>query len=370
MAQPTTQRQRKANTFLKRGTDAMAALKQEQEKAEARREAAQNRGPMRFYVGKRPRGGFEEHELIFLDDDLTQAPFAYEHTIPGPNNNWSAARNHICIDEFDDCPLCRAAEQGLGDEYTPSKYGMYCTVLDLTPYTVKSGNRAGEVIPHTKKLYVVPHQQAQQILKMAELCKKMHGTTRGMVAVVTKTKDTDARCGIPQMLDNGMLFDFMTEDDLEEYANDEVRRDNKVVKPEGDDIEPFDYEQLLSPLDAKTLRKLYNLPAPPGSEDDEAEATGSTRRSRRSRRMDSAPEGDHEQGHDAEGDGTEEGQEQGEEGEAPPPATTRQRTRAAAPETPAPAASGRSRTRGTPEPEQPATGRIRRRSGTIPFGNE
>lgn len=369
MAQTPTTRQRKPNTFLKRGTDAMQALKQEQDKAEARREAAQNRGPMRFYVGKRPRGGFEEHELIFLDDDLTQAPFAYEHTIPGPNNNWSAARTHICIDEFDDCPLCRAAEQGLGDEFTPSKYGMYCTVLDLTPYTVKNGNRAGEVIPHTKKLYVVPHQQAQQILKMAELCKKMHGTTRGMVAVVTKTKDTDARCGIPQMLDNGMLFDFMTEDDLEEYANDEVRRDNKVVKPEGDDIEPFDYEQLLSPLEAKVLRKLYNLPAPPGSEEDEEQATGSSRRSRRSRRMDPAPEGD--QDHDAEGEGGEDGTETDEQGEAPPPATTRQRTRAAAPETPS---TGRTRTRTRtaapapePEPEQP---RRRRRAGEVPFGNE
>lgn len=361
MAQAPATRQRK-QTFLKRGSDAMAALKQEQDKSEARREAAGTRGPMRFYVGKDSRGRFEEHELVFLDDDLAQAPFAYEHTIPGPNNNWSAARTHVCIDEFDDCPLCRAAEQNVAEEFTPSKYGMYCTVLDLTPYTIRSGQRAGEVVPQTKKLYVVPHQQAQQILKMAELCKQLHGTTRGMTVVVTKTQNTDARCGIPQMLDNGMLFDHMPEDELEDFANDEVRRDNKVIKPEGDDIEPFDYDELLSPLEARVLRKLYNLPAPPGSADEEQEATGSSRRSRRARRVDAPEQGDDQQQHEGEGEG-----ETADQGEAPPPATTRARSRTAAAPAPEQPATGRTRTRTTapaPEPD-PAPAPRRRRSGAM-----
>lgn len=350
MAQTTTPaRQRGTKTFLKRGSDAMQALKQEQAKAEANRAAGQNRGPLRFYVEKDARGGYNEHELVFLDDDLTQAPFAYEHTIAGPGNDWKKSRTFVCVDEFDDCALCRAAEQGLAEEFTPARYGMYATVLDMTPYTIKKGTRAGEVIEATRKLIVIPHQQAGQFLKMAELCKTQNGgTTRGMVVVVTKTQQTDARCGIPQMLDNGMLFDFMSEDELEEYANDEVRRDNKVIKAEGEDIEPLDYEKLLAPLDQKSIRALFNIPAPPGSEDEEQANTGSSRRARRRRVVDEGPEQE----------GQAQGDDEEDEAESPPPATTaasgRTRRRAAAPE---------------PEPEQPS--RRRRRAGgagdDIPF---
>lgn len=354
MAQATTPRQRGTKTFLKRGSDAMQALKQEQAKAEANRAAGQNRGPLRFYVGKDARGGYSEHELIFLDDDLTQAPFAYEHTIAGPGNDWSKARSFVCVDEYDDCALCRAAEQGLGEEFTPARYGMYATVLDMTPYTVRKGQRAGEVIEYSRKLMVIPHQQAGQFLKMAELCKSQNGTTRGMTVVVTKTQQTDARCGIPQMLDNGMLFDFTPEDELDEYANEEVRRDNKVVKAEGEDIEPLEYDKLLAPLDQKAIRALFNIPAPPGSEEEEQAATGTGRRARRRRMV---------------GEGEAEDQGAGEaadEAESPPPATT--------------AATGRTRRRAAPaepvppqtESPQPAASPRRRRHGTgrddeIPF---
>lgn len=270
-----------ARSVLKRGQDALNTLKQEQDRAEARREASAN-SVYRFFIGKGPNGrGFAETEVVVLDDDATQSPFAHEHVIPGPGNNFSQAREHVCVDEIDNCVLCRAREAGLGDEYGFPSYGMYVTIGDLTEREIKNGPRAGQMIDYTRKLMVIPQGSVGEFMKMFELCKKQNGTTRGMVMVLTKQRKQDPRCGRPQMLENGMLFDFMEEDELEDYANDEVVRDGKVLKEAGADIEALDYDEILAPPDQKVLRKLYNLPAMAGSEEDEEESTGSNRRARR-----------------------------------------------------------------------------------------
>lgn len=279
---------------LSRGNDALHRLKEEQQKQQDRREAASKRGPSRFYVNKADRGGYEEHELIFLDDDLTNNPMGYEHEVPGPGGDWKSKRTVMCIDDTDDCPICRAVDQGVDkDRFLPAKYSFYATVIDTTPYKIKNGQRAGEVVEHSKKLYVVPHGQVQNLLKVAAACKKANGTTRGMTVVVTKNQQTDARCGVLTPLDNGMLYDFIPEDELEdEFWNDEIKRDNKVVKPAGDDIQSYDYENRLETLTAREMRTVFQLAAPPGSDDHEEENTGSSRRSRRRSRVcdDSAAE--------------------------------------------------------------------------------
>lgn len=268
---------------LHRGDDAMKRLKEEQQKEQQRREEARNRGPMRFYVGKNDRGQFQEHELIVLDEDASQAVFTYEHNVPGPNNNWAASRQVICIDEDDNCPVCRAVESKHAPEFEKAyaRYNMYVTVLDMTPYKIKNGPRAGTVVESTRKLMVIPTAAQEQFKKMFDLCMKQNETTRGMTIVVTKTKDTDARCGTPQMLDNGMLFDWEDPDFLEDYAEDAVVRDGKTIVEEGENIEPFDYDEILAAESARDLAKMFNLPAPAGSEDEEEEQTGSSRRSRR-----------------------------------------------------------------------------------------
>jgi len=279
----TTPKAQTGRALLKRGSDAMETLKQEQAKAEARREAQGPGGVYRFYVGKDTKGKYLTHEVAVLDEDARNCPFAHEHTVPGPGNNFSEARTHICVDEVDNCVLCRAKEQNLGEEYKHPTYSMYVTILDMTPYTVKNGPRAGEVIEATRKLMVIPQGSVAQFLKIFELCFKMHGTTRGLVMLLTKNQQTDARCGIPQMLDNGMLFDLMDDEELDDFANDEVKRDGKVVKQEGEDIDPIDYEVALAPPDQKVLRKLYGLPASVGSEEDEEETIGTSRMGRRRR---------------------------------------------------------------------------------------
>lgn len=285
-------------SVIKRGAAAMETLKKEQEAAAARREANDSRGLMRFRIQKNKGTGrnaattYQEHELVILDEDVTNAVFAHSHTVPGPGGDFSKVQYITCVDEFTNCALCRAAEAGNDERFKPATYDMYVTVIDTTPYTIKSGQRAGEVQPFTRMLYVIPQGAVASFLKVAEACKRLHGTTRGMVIVVTKQKQTDARCGIMIPLDNGSLFDMISEDGLEEeFWNDEVRRDGKVIKAEGADLEPTDYESELKVMDQKLVRRLFNLPAPPGSEDEEQSSTGSDRASRRRSRAGTGGEG-------------------------------------------------------------------------------
>lgn len=271
---------------VKRGDAALNELKRNQERQEARRELSRNQGPFRFYVRKAERGGgYEEHELVVLDDDIAEnAAFQYEHEVDGPGAQGFKDRKYVvCVDEVDDCALCRAAENGIDERFKFSRYGMYFTVGDLSEYEIQKGDRRGEVVDYTRKLFVAYNEQIDQILKVARLCKERHGTTRGMIIVVSKTRQMDPRSGELQMLDNGMLFDFMPEDELDAYYNDAVTRDGKVIKEEGVDIEPFDYDDFLAMPDQKVIRKMFDLPAPPGSEDEEDAETGSSGRRRRRR---------------------------------------------------------------------------------------
>ena len=271
----------KRTRFLHRGDDAMNHLKEEQKREAQRREQAQNRGPMRFFCAKN-NGGWDTHEIVFLDEDLTDAVHAYEHAVPGPNNDWSKTQDVTCIDDWANCPVCRAAENNQGDEFKPPRYQMYATVLDLTPYTIKNGPNAGQVRETTRKLYPIPMAMMETFKKMFELCKKQNGTTRGMVCLVTKKEKNDARCGEPQMIEEtGMLFDFMDEDELDSYAEDEVVRDGKVILEEGENIEPYDYEEILAPKTEEELRTMFNLAPAAGSRAESEEAGGTTRRRRR-----------------------------------------------------------------------------------------
>lgn len=274
--------------FLRTGTDAMETLREEQEKEAQRRELAGNRGPMRFYVRKAQRGDrYEVHELVFLDDDLTQAPCTYEHAVPGPRMDWSKTQHVTCIDDWSNCPVCRAAEENMGDEFKAPKYHMFATVGDLSEYTIQNGPRAGTKVDYTRKLFAIPSAMMDKYKKIFELCKRQHGTTRGMVMLVTKNQKNDARCGEPQMIEEtGMLFDMMDEAELEAYAEAEVVRDGKVILEEGENIEPYDYEDILAPKDEEELRRMFNLDPAAGSA---AEERGGRRRRRSSGDAEEAP---------------------------------------------------------------------------------
>lgn len=350
----------------------MDTLKQEREAAAARRESAQNQ-VRRFYVKKLERRGsegYQEHEIVILDEDARNLPFAHEHVIPGKGGNFRDSKEHVCVDDTDNCVLCRAREMGLGEEFNRHpNYNMYGTILDLTPYTIQNGPRAGQVVEATRRMFVVGRDDIAEYQRIFDLCYKRHGTTRGMVMVVTKHKKTDARCGKPIMLENGMLFDMMDEEELESYSNERVVVDGRVLREEGEDIEPLDYDVVLAAPDQRMLRRMYNLPASVGSEDDEEETTGSTRRSRRrsrdaddeageappsrrSRRTAAAQEDEYADEQDEDGD---------DNGEPEPPARTRSR-RAPPPDDEPEQPRARSRRSSAPQPEPEPEPRTRTRT--------
>jgi hypothetical protein len=276
--------------FIQRGDDAMDNLRKEQEAAAQRREQAGNRGPMRFWTDKDGRGGWKTHEIVFLDDDLTQAAHVYEHDVDGPGNDFKKRQHVSCIDDWASCPICRAAENNVADEFKPPRYNMFGTVLDLTPYTIQKGANAGVTREHSRKLYVIPMAMMDTFKQMFELCKRQNGTTRGMVCMVTKKEKNDARCGEPQMIkETGMLFDWMDEDELGEFADDAVVREGKTILEEGENIEPYDYEEILAPKTEEELRTMFNIDPPMGSRASEREDSAPAGRSRRSRRT-AAPE--------------------------------------------------------------------------------
>lgn len=325
-----------SRSVLKRGQSAMDTLKREQEAAEARREASQN-GVYRFYVPKAKNGhGYETVEVVVLDEDALDSPFAHEHNVPGKGNNFKESRQWICVDEVADCALCRAQEMGMGEEFKHPSYNKYVTVGDLSEYTVQKGARKGQKVDYSRKLMVIPQGSVQTYNKIFELAMKQHGTTRGMIMRLTKEQQMDPRCGRPTMMDSGTLFEMEDEDFLEQYACQKVVRDGKTVIEEGENIEPFDYEKILAPPDQSMLRKIYNIPAPAGSAEEEEEQTNSPRRRRRGS-SDAA-------------------------GEAPPPRTRRDRAQS---ETTNDEAGGDDDDGGEGDDAPASTGTRRRRRGAV-----
>lgn len=268
-------------SHLKRGQAAKEAWQDARKEEQRRQEERDNRGPRRFRCFK-PKGSsvYDVHEVVVLDEDFDDPIQAYEHSVDGPGGDYTRRQHVMCIDEFGNCPICRASEQNIDDRFKPPMYNMYCTVLDMNPYTIQKGPNAGQVRESTRSLMVIPMALMDTYKKIAALCKKEHGTTRGMVMLLTKKKKNDARCGEPQMMDNGMLFDFMTEDELQDWAEDEVKRnDGTVLFEEGENIEPYDYDEILGLKTEEEIARMFGLEAPEGS--DAADETSGRRRRRR-----------------------------------------------------------------------------------------
>lgn len=188
---------------------------EEQERAEARREASKSMtgAPFRFFC---PVG--EQREIIVVDD----APdfFRHEHNLQGQSGKWDVFTS--CIADSANCPVC------LSNPGKQPYFAMYLTIIDLTPYT----NRDGIEVPWSKKLLVVKPQQQKKIQRLYE----RHGTLRGMVLSMTRDGDKEASIG------NDIEFiEFLDEDQLAEYYNT-YEKDGKTIEIVGN--EPFDYDAI------------------------------------------------------------------------------------------------------------------------------
>ena len=203
-----------------RGDAVFAAMEEEGRRQAARKEQAEQTANMPFRFFLTPG---ESREIVVVDD---KPDFArYEHNL----KNRKTGKYDIycaCINENANCPVCSASDR-------PSYFGMFLTIIDLTPYEDKNGNE----VEWSKKLLCVKPQQQKKFMRLLE----RHGSLRGMVLQMSRDGDKDASIG------NEIEFiEFMEEDQLLAYevSYDYETRDG--VKKTRDIIghEPFDYDEL------------------------------------------------------------------------------------------------------------------------------
>lgn len=200
----------KIGGFMKTGKAAQQAIADADAKAEA--DKAERDKLFKFKIPEN-----EDRKITFLDghldeDGLLDCPMFYQHTVKH-NGNW---RSYVCtMEQEGQCPICNEGE------YKSALVGVL-TVLNHTPYTIQSGNKAGTVIRDQKQLFVGKKETIKQLTKLAQ--------KRGGLAGCT----FDASRGNDKTASVGNSFDFTEKRSLEEI------RVAYKLKPE--DVEPADME--------------------------------------------------------------------------------------------------------------------------------
>lgn len=214
-----------------RGAAGRQQMEEEQKRAEVRREMSKNKAnqPFRFWVPET-----QTRQIAIVDDSPDF--FRYEHALKDKRSG----RYDVfvpCIDEHANCGACEASDK-------PSYFGMYLTIIDLSPYE----NSDGDEVEWSKKLLVAKPAQQKKINRLYE----KHGTTRGMILDMTRDGKKDAAIG------NDIEFvDFMDEEELETYVTEYKDREGKVHEVIG--YEPYDYDELFPDMTEEEINNLAGV---------------------------------------------------------------------------------------------------------------
>lgn len=247
--------------WAKRGTAALEAMAQEEKQRAERAE----RGfmPFRLWLAQG-----EECEVIILDDAFVSDEegvgglLIREHNLKGPDGKWGTFES--CCADFAPCALCDKAGT---DGYGNSNLVVMLTVLALKPWT---STKSGEVHTFSKFFLPVKMGQKEQFLALQKQAfKENGGSMRGMYLVMRRAVgEQTINTGEPIMLENGKLYDFVSEEELvRDYGGPPIydRTGKKLLKPENDDIEPYDYAKYFPQPDPADLAKRFGGRALPGS---------------------------------------------------------------------------------------------------------
>jgi hypothetical protein len=207
-----------------------------------------------------------QRSIIVLDEQPDF--FRYEHALDNPDTNRKDLYTD-CITDFDTCPVCENSE-------SKPYYAMYLTVIDLEPYEIKKGDRKGEVVEWSRKLFVVKSGMQRQWTREFE----RNGSLRGKVFTVFRDDDKSPVSG--NQIEEDMEEDPYSEDDLAEFERSWTDRERKEHHEECDVA--FDYDEIMPEMSKDQLEAVVGGGRPtPGSrqaEDDEL-SDRSTRRARR-----------------------------------------------------------------------------------------
>lgn len=209
--------------WMKKGKAAHQAFQEEEAKAEkAKAEAGKL---FRFWMPPD-----EERKITFLDGELDEEgmldiPMFYEHRVR-LNGDW---KTFVCVSEEEPCPICEKGDS------RASLVGVM-TVIDHTPYKIKSGPNAGKTIKNSRKLFVATRQTIKKLAKKAA----KQGGLAGCTFEVSRTSDKDPSVGSD--------FEF-----LERCTADELVAKYDLKE---EDVSPADYSHEITYHSAEELVKL------------------------------------------------------------------------------------------------------------------
>jgi hypothetical protein len=164
--------------WMKTGKAAQHAIEQADAKAEAAKAEA---GKMfRFWMP-----ADDERKVTFLDgtldaDGLLDIPMWDEHRVKIAGD-WE---NFACTANTEPCPVCNA-----GDSRATLVGAL--TVIDHSPYTIKSGPNAGKVVKNSRKLFVCTRQTIKLLNKQAA----KRGGLKGCTFEISRTGDKEPGVG-------------------------------------------------------------------------------------------------------------------------------------------------------------------------------
>lgn len=217
-------------SFLKKGQAAHEAVAQADAETEARKKSA---GIRRYWI---PQDG--EGQVTFLDGDLTKdglldAVAYYEHQVKlnGHFRNWFP-----CTADSEPCPICDGGDN-------PSLVTAF-TVIDHNKWKDKNG----VVHQHERRLFVCKRDTFKMLQKIATKREGLAGATFDVARSGEKSSNV------------GNMFDFTEKQSPEAIA--------KKYGLELDDVQPYDYGEVIQYFPAAELKKLgFGLVGGIGSED-------------------------------------------------------------------------------------------------------
>lgn len=195
----------------------------------------------------------ETKRLVVLDEKFSFG--MREHSLQQADGKWTTER---CISEWDSCPLCSRDNVSVYDV-------AMLTVLDLTPWTKTNADGTTTKYEYTKRVLAVKKGDLPSFSGLLNV----HGSFRGLVLDMARgTGQKETASGKPTYVmtlsDDDLISEFGSEEVVSEKGN--------VIRPVNDSIFPFNYEKFFTVPTRGDLSRKYDIPARPGSVEEEATA--------------------------------------------------------------------------------------------------
>ena len=233
--------------WIKQGNSAMDEINRVEKDTMQRKDRPYM--PLRYFSSRT-----EETEIIILDHAFVSdeqgvgGALIREHRLKNAEGIWKVYES--CCADFAPCALCdKAGAEGFG----AAGHVVIMSILVLKPWTNK---KTGEEHAYSRMLMAIPLNQKERFLDLQKVAFRQSGTMRGMYLVMKRAPDQQsAAIGEPVMLDNGKLFDMISEEELvKDYGHPALKnREGNVIKAANADLQPFDYALLFPRPDPTDL---------------------------------------------------------------------------------------------------------------------